>query len=59
MKAGVYDGFEPGLADRLKSALVSGNIRFRLCDDVGEDLGDVALIAVGTPVGEGYAPKLG
>ncbi len=59
LKAGVYDGYEPGLADRLKSALVSGNIRFWHCDDVDGNLGDVALIAVGTPPGEGYAPELG
>ena len=57
--AGIYDGYEPGLADRLKSALTAGNIRFRDCDEVDEDLGEVALIAVGTPPGEGYAPELG
>ena len=56
--AGIYDGYEPGLADRLKSALAAGNIRFRHCDEVNEDLGDVALIAVGTPAGESYAPEL-
>ena len=57
--AGIYVGYEPGLADRLKSALTVGNIRFRHCDEVDEDLGEVALIAVGTPPGEGYAPELG
>ena len=59
LSAGIYDGYEPGLADRLKSALTAGNIRFRDCDKVDEDLGEVALIAVGTPPGEGYAPELG
>ncbi len=59
LKAGVYDGYEPGLADRLEAALASGNIRFRHCDEVDGNLGDVALIAVGTPPGEGYAPELG
>ena len=59
LSAGIYDGYEPGLADRLKSALTAGNIRFRDCDEVDEDLGEVALIAVGTPPGEGYAPELG
>ena len=54
----VYDGYEPGLADRLEAALASGNIRFRCCGEVNEDLGDVALIAVGTPAGESYAPEL-
>ena len=57
--AGIYDGYEPGLADRHKYALTVGNIRFRHCDEVDEDLGGVALIAVGTPPGEGYAPELG
>ena len=57
--SGVYDGFEPGLADRLRAALTAGNIRFRHCDDVDGNLGDVALIAVGTPPGEGYVPELG
>ena len=59
LRAGRYGGCEPGLADRLKSALQCGNIRFRHCDEVEEDLGQVALIAVGTPSGEGYAPELG
>ena len=58
-RAGRYGGYEPGLADRLKSALQCGNIRFRHCDEVEEDLGEVALIAVGTPPGEGYVPELG
>ena len=59
LRAGRYGGYEPGLADRLKSALQCGNIRFRHCDEVEEDLGEVALIAVGTPPGEGYVPELG
>ena len=57
--AGMYGGNEPGLADRLEDALKAGNIRFRCCDEVDEDLGKVALICVGTPPGEGYAPELG
>ena len=55
----VYDSFEPGLADRLRGAITTGNVRFWHCDDVDGNLGDVALIAVGTPPGEGYAPELG
>ena len=58
LKAGVYDGYEPGLADRLRAALASGNIRFRHCDEVDGNLSDVVLIAVGTPAGDGYAPDL-
>ena len=56
--AGEYVGHEPGLAERLKSVLRAGNIRFQHCDDVDEDLGQVAIIAVGTPPREGYAPDL-
>ena len=59
LKAGVYDGYEPGSAERLKSTLVSDNIRFRLCDDVDEEMEGVAVIAVGTPPGKGYVPELG
>ena len=58
LKAGVYDGYEPGLADRLRVALTAGNIRFRHCDEVDGNLGDVALIAVGTPAGDDHAPDL-
>ena len=59
LRAGRYGEYEPGLADRLEAALTVGNIRFRHCNEVDEDLGEVALIAVGTPPGEGYAPELG
>ena len=58
LSAGVYDGFEPGLADRVKAALTAGNIRFQCCNEVDEDLGEVALIAVGTPAGKSPAPEL-
>ena len=47
------------MAGRLKTTLKGGNIQFQHCDDVDKDLGEVALIAVGTPAGEGYAPELG
>ena len=59
LAAGVCGGHEPGLANRLQSVLGAGSIRFRHCDYVDEHLGQVALIAVGTPPGEGYAPELG
>ena len=59
LAAGVYAGYEPGLANRLKSVLRAGSIRFSHCDDTGEDPGDVAIIAVGTPPREGCAPELG
>ena len=56
--AGIYEGHEPGLANRLRAALTTGNIRFQCCDEVDENLGEVALITVGTPAGERYAPEL-
>ena len=59
LRAGEYGGFEPGLSDLLKSAVAGGRIRFRHCDAVDEDLGQVALVAVGTPPGEGYSVELG
>ena len=58
LKAGVYDGYERGLADLLRVALAGGNIQFRHCDEVDEHLGDVALIAVGTPAGDDHGPDL-
>ena len=58
LKAGAYDGYEPGLADRHRAALAAGNIEFKHCDEVDEDLGQVALIAAGTPPGKDYAPEL-
>ena len=58
LSVGEYDGYEPGLADRLRSALKAGNIQVRRCNDVDEGLGNIALIAVGTPLGEG-SPELG
>ena len=56
--AGECGRFEPGLMDRLKDTLRAGNIKFMHCDEVDGNLGDVALIAVGTPAGSGYAPDL-
>ena len=58
LSAGEYKGYEPGLASSLKSALAGGNLRFRHSEGVDEDLGRVALVAVGTPSGENYAPDL-
>ena len=59
LRAGEYGGFEPGLSDLLKSAVAGGHIRFRHCEEVDEGLGQVALVAVGTPPGEGYSVELG
>ena len=59
LSTGKYGAYEPGLASRLKAALKGGSIQFQHSDEVNEDLGQVALVAVGTPAGEGYAPELG
>ena len=56
--AGECGRFEPGLMDRLKDTLKAGSIKFMHCDEVDGNLGGVALIAVGTPAGDGYAPDL-
>ena len=56
LQSGKYPGCEPMLADRIGTALRSGNIRFRPCDEVDEDLGEVALVAVGTPPARGMPP---
>ena len=58
LSVGKYDRYEPGLAERLTAELGGGTIKFLHCDEVNEDLGEVALIAVGTPAGESYAPDL-
>ena len=57
--AGECGRFEPGLRDRLKDTLKAGNIKFTHCDEVDGNLGGVALVAVGTPASDGYAPDLG
>ena len=50
--------YEPGLEERVTSALQRDALRFLHCDAVNEDLGDVALIAVGTPAADGAAADL-
>lgn len=50
--------YEPGLADRIAQALQTGRLRLLHRDVVMEDLGEVAVIAVGTPPGRESAPEL-
>ena len=50
--------YEPGLEDWVASGLRAGNLRFRHRDDVAEDLGDIAIIATGTPTTRGGAADL-
>ena len=54
-----YCGPEPELSQRMAAAIQGGNIHFLHSDEVAEELGDVALVAVGTPPGEGYSVELG
>ena len=58
LDAGECGRFEPGLMDRLKGTLKADSIKFMHCDEVDETLGGVALIAVGIPARDGYAPDL-
>ena len=50
--------YEPGLEGWVRSALQKGAIRFLHRDEVKEDLGDLALIAVGTPPSQVAAADL-
>ena len=64
--AGSAPLYEPGLEDRIEAALRAGTLRFLHRDDVAEDpassagqaLGDVALIATGTPPTHGGGADL-
>ena len=49
---------EPGLAERISLALQRGTLRFLHRDEVMEDLGEVAVITVGTPPSRESAPDL-
>lgn len=50
--------FEPGLADLIQSGLSGGNLRFLHTTEVMEPLGDVIIIASGTPTSETGAADL-
>ena len=49
LRAGSAPMYEPGLDQRLSSGVRAGNLRFLHRDDVDEPLGEVAVIATGTP----------
>jgi UDPglucose 6-dehydrogenase len=48
-KKGVCPFYEPGLSDLISDALAERRIRFALASEVDEALGEIVLIAVGTP----------
>lgn len=48
-KSGVAPIFEPGLSDLIDSSVSSKRLRFSHPDDVKGSLGDIVLIATGTP----------
>ena len=49
LRAGRAPFYEPGLPAMLQSAVAGGGLRFEHRDAVAESLGDIALIAAGTP----------
>ena len=50
--------YEPGLKDRIRAGLGAGTLRFLHRDDVADPLGDIALIATGTPPTHGGGADL-
>ena len=50
--------YEPGLSDLLKGACQGNKLRFLLTDEVSEPLGDVIIIATGTPMNESGSVNL-
>ena len=58
LKGGQSWLYEPGLGRWVRSALQMGALRFLHRDEVKEDLGEIALVAVGTPPTQGAAADL-
>ena len=58
LSSGSVPIYEPGLEPRIAAGISNGNLRFLLADDLSEHLGDVALIATGTPPRESGAADL-
>ena len=58
LKAGKLPFYEPGLADWIDSAHRQGNLRLLHAWEFQESPGDIALVAVGTPPGDGTAADL-
>ena len=58
LSGGKLPFFEPGLQERLESALATGSLRFAHLDSVNESLGKAAVVATGTPPTYGGAADL-
>ena len=59
LQAGRVPAYEPGLEPMVAEGVSAGRLRFLHPDDVSEPLGDVAMIAAGTPPAESGAADLG
>ena len=49
LRRGIPSFYEPGLAERMALVLQEGSLRVLHRDEVAEDLGNVAVVTVGTP----------
>ncbi|MCH9009064.1 MAG: UDP-glucose/GDP-mannose dehydrogenase family protein, partial [Chloroflexi bacterium] len=58
MNRGVAPIYEPGLSDIIHRSIKSGNLRFATTSEANEQLGDVVIIATGTPMSESGAADL-
>jgi len=58
-RSGVVPVYEPDLSDLINKALYQEKLRFFHTSEVSEPLGDVIIIATGTPTGEAGAADLG
>lgn len=58
MQCGVIPFYEPDLEEILQSTMPTGRLRFAHRDEADEPLGEIALIATGTPQTEGGAADL-
>ena len=58
MQSGAIPFYEPGLGEIVHSAVATGRLRFTHRDTVDQPLGELALIATGTPQTEGGGADL-
>ena len=58
LSSGSVPIYEPGLEPRITAGITGGNLRFAHPDDICEPIGDIALIATGTPPRQSSAADL-